>query len=285
MKVVLFCGGVGTRLREYSETVPKPMVPIGYRPVIWHVMKYYAHYGHKDFILCLGYKADVIKNYFRHYDECVSNDFVLSGGGKNLELLNSDIDDWRITFVDTGLTSNIGMRLKAVENHVQNEEVFLANYTDGLSDVDLEAVVEKFLQTQSVACFVSVQPKASFHLITANEDDIVKSIGPITKSGARMNGGFFVLRREIFQYIREGDELIEEPFRRLIAEGQLLSYTHDGFWACLDTFKEMQQLEDLYSRGNAPWTVWKGHGSDESTTRETVWRLRGDGTREMAAGV
>jgi glucose-1-phosphate cytidylyltransferase len=285
MKVVLFCGGLGTRLREYSETVPKPMVPIGYRPVIWHVMKYYAHYGHKDFILCLGYKADVIKNYFRHYDECVSNDFVLSGGGKNLELLNSDIDDWRITFVDTGLTSNIGMRLKAVENHVQNEEVFLANYTDGLSDVDLEAVVEKFLQTQSVACFVSVQPKASFHLITANEDDIVKSIGPITKSGARMNGGFFVLRREIFQYIREGDELIEEPFRRLIAEGQLLSYTHDGFWACLDTFKEMQQLEDLYSRGNAPWTVWKGHGSDESTTRETVWRLRGDGTREMAAGV
>ena len=285
MKVVLFCGGLGTRLREYSETVPKPMVPIGYRPVIWHVMKYYAHYGHKDFILCLGYKADVIKNYFRHYDECVSNDFVLSGGGKNLELLNSDIDDWRITFVDTGLTSNIGMRLKAVENHVQNEEVFLANYTDGLSDVNLEAVVEKFLQTQSLACFVSVQPKASFHMITANEDDIVKSIEPITKSGARMNGGFFVLRREIFQYIREGDELIEEPFRRLIAEGQLLSYTHDGFWACLDTFKEMQQLEDLYSRGNAPWTVWKGHGSDESTTRETVWRLRGDGTREMAAGV
>ena len=285
MKVVLFCGGLGTRMHEYSETVPKPMVPIGYRPVIWHVMKYYAHYGHKDFILCLGYKADVIKNYFRHYDECVSNDFVLSGGGKNLELLNSDIDDWRITFVDTGLTSNIGMRLKAVEKHVQNEEVFLANYTDGLSDVNLAAVVEKFLQTQGLACFVSFQPKASFHMITANEDDIVKSIGPITKSGARMNGGFFVLRREIFQYMREGDELVEEPFRRLIAEGQLLSYTHDGFWACMDTFKEMQQLEDLYSRGNAPWMVWKGDGSDESNTRETVLRLRGDGTREMAAGV
>jgi glucose-1-phosphate cytidylyltransferase len=273
MKVVLFCGGLGTRMREYSETVPKPMVPVGYRPIIWHVMKYYAHYGHKDFILCLGYKADVIKNYFRHYDECVSNDFVLSGGGKNLELLNSDIDDWRITFVDTGLTSNIGMRLKAVEKHVQNEEVFLANYTDGLSDVNLEAVVEKFLQTQSLACFVSVQPKASFHMITANEDGIVKSIEPVTKSGARMNGGFFVLRREIFQYMREGDELVEAPFHRLIAEGQLLSYTHDGFWACMDTFKEMQQLEDLYSRGNAPWMVWNGHGSDESTTRETVLRL------------
>ena len=124
MKVVLFCGGMGMRMREYSEAVPKPMVPIGYRPILWHVMKYYAHYGHKDFILCLGYKADVIKNYFRNYDECVSNDFVLSGGGKNLELLNSDIDDWRITFVDTGLTANIGQRLKAVEKHLQDEEVF-----------------------------------------------------------------------------------------------------------------------------------------------------------------
>ena len=125
------------RMREYSEALPKPMVPIGYRPILWHVMKYYAHYGHKDFILCLGYKADVIKKYFLEYDECVSNDFVLSKGGKNLELLNSDIHDWNITFVDTGLTSNIGQRLKAVQEHLQGEEIFLANYTDGLSDVPL----------------------------------------------------------------------------------------------------------------------------------------------------
>src|SRR5277367_2285264 len=144
MKVVLFCGGLGMRMREYSEAVPKPMVPIGYRPILWHVMKYYAYYGHQDFVLCLGYKADVIKNYFRNYDECVSNDFVLSGGGKKVELLNSDIDDWRITFVDTGLKSNIGERLKAVEKHLQDEEIFLANYTDGLSDVDLDVLVERF---------------------------------------------------------------------------------------------------------------------------------------------
>src|SRR6516164_1419519 len=152
MKVVLFCGGLGMRMREYSETIPKPMVPIGYRPILWHVMKYYAHYGHKDFVLCLGYKADVIKNYFRHYDECVSNDFVLSRGGKSLELLNSDIDDWSITFVDTGLTSNIGPRLKRVENHLQDEEVFLANYSDGLSDVDLSELVKTFLRTNKIAC-------------------------------------------------------------------------------------------------------------------------------------
>src|SRR4051812_32379317 len=137
MKVVLFCGGLGMRMREFSEAVPKPMVPIGYRPILWHVMKYYAHHGHKDFILCLGYKADVIKNYFLEYNECLSNDFVLSKGAKNIELLGRDIDDWNITFVDTGLTSNVGMRLRAVQKHLKGEEMFLANYTDGLSDVPL----------------------------------------------------------------------------------------------------------------------------------------------------
>jgi glucose-1-phosphate cytidylyltransferase len=259
MKVVLFCGGLGTRMREYSETIPKPMVPIGYRPIIWHVMKYYAHYGHKDFILCLGYKADVIKNYFRHYDECVSNDFVLSGGGKKVELLTSDIDDWRITFVDTGLSANIGMRLKAVQKHLQDEEVFLANYTDGLSDVDLDKLTEKFLASGRLGCFVSVKPRATFHMISVDREGIVKSIQHVTKSGARINGGFFVFRREVFHYIKEGEELVEQPFRRLISEQQLISHPHNGFWACMDTFKELQELEDLYRRGNAPWTIWNKH--------------------------
>jgi glucose-1-phosphate cytidylyltransferase len=259
MKVVLFCGGLGLRMREYSEAVPKPMVPIGYRPILWHVMKYYAHYGHKDFILCLGYKADVIKNYFRNYDECASNDFILSAGGKSIELLSSDIDDWRITFVDTGLNANIGERLKAVEKHLQNEEIFLANYTDGLSDVDLNALADTFLRSKRLACFVSVKPRASFHMITVDGDGIVKSIEHITKSGARINGGFFLFRREIFEYIGAGEELVEQPFRRLISEGQLLSYEHNRFWACMDTFKDRQELEDLYGRGDAPWTVWNGH--------------------------
>ncbi len=258
MKVVLFCGGMGLRMREYSEAVPKPMVPIGYRPILWHVMKYYAHYGHQDFILCLGYKADVIKNYFRNYDECVSNDFVLSKGGKDLQLLSSDIDDWRIAFVDTGLKSNIGQRLKAVEKHLENEEVFLANYSDGLSDVNLDLLVERFMQSKRVACFVSVKPRASFHMITVDEEGIVKSIEHVTKSGARINGGFFLFRHEIFQYIKAGEELVEEPFRRLISEGQLYCYEHNSFWACMDTFKDRQELEDLYGLGNAPWVVWNG---------------------------
>ena len=244
------------RMREYSETLPKPMVPIGYRPILWHIMKYYAHYGHKDFILCLGYKADVIKKYFLEYDECVSNDFVLSRGGKTLELLSSDIHDWQITFADTGLTSNIGQRLKAVQKHLEGEEIFLANYTDGLSDVPLPAVIRSFSNSGNVACFVSVKPRASFHLIETEPNGVVKRIEHIGKSSARINGGFMVLRREIFRYMREGDELVEEPFRRLIEEGKLMTYAHDGYWACMDTFKEKQDLEDAFSRGEAPWAVW-----------------------------
>ena len=243
-------------MREYSEAVPKPMVSIGYRPILWHVMKYYAHYGHNDFILCLGYKADIIKKYFLEYNECVSNDFVLSRGGKNLELLSSDIYEWNITFVDTGLTSNIGQRLKAVQRYLQGEEMFLANYTDGLSDVSLPAVIESFKQSGKVACFVSVKPRASFHLIDMDTKGVVKSIEHIGKSGARMNGGFMVLRPEVFNYIRDGEELVEEPFRRLISEGKLMAYPHEGYWACMDTFKEKQDLEDMFGRGNAPWAVW-----------------------------
>jgi len=186
MKVVLFCGGFGMRMREFSEAIPKPMVPIGYRPILWHVMKYYAHYGHKDFILCLGYKADAIKNYFLQYDECLSNDFVLSKGGKDLELLSRDIDDWKITFVDTGLTSNIGQRLKAVQKHLRGEEMFLANYTDGLSNVQISSVIRSFESTRNAACFVSVKPRASFHLINSDAVGSVKSIEHVAKSGARI---------------------------------------------------------------------------------------------------
>src|SRR6187200_987391 len=156
MKVVLFCGGFGMRLREFSESIPKPMVNIGYRPILWHVMKYYAHYGHKDFILCLGHGADFIKNYFLNYNECISNDFVLSGGGKKLQLFNSDIDDWNITFADTGVSSNIGQRLRAVEKYLDGEEMFFANYSDGLTDLPLDLQLNYFKREGRVASFACV---------------------------------------------------------------------------------------------------------------------------------
>ncbi len=257
MKVVLFCGGLGMRMREYSEAVPKPMVPIGYRPILWHVMKYYAHYGHKDFILCLGYKANVIKQYFLNYDECYSNDFVYSQGGKKLELLARDIEDWNITFVDTGLHANIGQRLKAARKFLEHEKMFLANYTDGLSDLRLSEMVQDFKKQDKIAGFVGVKPNASFHLIEMDGDGLVKDIHHIAESNQRINGGFFVFRHEIFDYMRDGEELVHEPFKRLIAARQLIGYPHDGFWACMDTVKEVQQLEELYAQGRAPWEVWK----------------------------
>ncbi len=259
MKVVLFCGGLGMRMRGHSEAVPKPMVEIGYRPILWHVMKYYAHYGYKEYVLCLGYKADIIKKYFLQYDECITNDFVLTNGGRNLRLLSRDIEDWQITFVDTGLNSNIGQRLKAVEKHVQDDAIFLANYSDGLSDICLPRVIEKFISSGKIACFASVNPRASFHMIQSDAGGIVKSIEHIRGSGVRINGGFFIFRREIFNYINDGEELVEGPFRRLIAEKQLVAYPHDGFWACMDTFKEWQELQEMFAGGKAPWALW-GNG-------------------------
>ncbi len=256
MKVVLFCGGLGMRIREAGENVPKPMVTIGYRPILWHVMKYYAHFGHKDFILCLGYRGDVIKNYFLNYSECVSNDFVLSEGGKKLELMASDIHDWKITFVETGATSNIGQRLKAVEKLVRDEPLFLANYSDGLTDLSLPAHLDHFHRQEAVASFVSVRPNLSYHLVSVADGGRVTAIEDIRTAPIRINGGFFVLRPEIFEHIGKGEELVCEPFQRLVRARRLAAYEYNGFWMSMDTFKDRQQLEEIYSTGRAPWQVW-----------------------------
>jgi glucose-1-phosphate cytidylyltransferase len=257
MKVVLFCGGLGTRLRDYSETIPKPMVPIGSQPILWHLMKYYAHFGHKDFILCLGYRAEVIKNFFLKYDECLSNDFVLSDGGTTVSLLNRDISDWRITCVDTGTRANIAGRLMAVRDHLEGEEYFLANYADGLTDLPLTRYVDDFVGLDKVATFVSVKPTTYFHIVTPGEGGVVKRVQELPESGIRMNGGFFVFRSDIFSYIREGEELVNEPFERLIREGNLVAHPHDGFWMSMDTFKDKQKLDDLHAANRAPWQVWR----------------------------
>ena len=257
MKVVLFCGGLGMRLREYSEQVPKPMVPVGYRPILWHLMKYYAHFGHKDFILCLGHRSDVVKDYFLNYDECLSNDFVLSKGGGEVDLLNRDIQDWRITFVDTGMDTNIAGRLLAVREHLEGEEFFLANYADGLCDMPLNEYIDDVVRCGRIASFVSVKPTTCFHIAEMQEDGTVDKVVDLSASGIQMNGGFFVFRREIFHYIKEGEELIDEPFARLIADRQLQTRRYEGFWMSMDSLKDKQQLDDLYFQGQAPWEVWK----------------------------
>lgn len=256
MKVVLFCGGLGLRIRDAEDT-PKPMVRIGYRPILWHVMRYYAYFGHTDFILCLGYRGDVIKNYFLSYNECISNDFVLSGGGKKLELLNSDIHDWRITFVDTGLHSNIGQRLKAVEKHLQDEEEFLANYSDGLTDLPLPMQLEDFHRQDKIASFLCVRPNLSYHIVSlpSGDSNLVSGIHPIDNGSVRINGGFFIFKRSIFNYLGDKEELVCEPFQRLVREKQLIGYPYDGFWQSMDTFKDRQCLEHL-DQTTAPWKVW-----------------------------
>ena len=256
MKVVLFCGGLGMRMREYSDSIPKPMVNIGYRPILWHIMKYYAHYGHKDFILCLGHRADFIKSYFLNYNECVSNDFVLSRGGKDLQLYSSDIDDWRVTFVDTGMNANIGQRLKAVEKYLEGEDVFLANYSDGLTDLPINDQIEQLEKDRKVASFLCVKPNLSSHFVTLDSNGIVRAIKDVNQSDIRINGGYFVFRKEIFQFMREGEELLHEPFQRLVQQRQLIAYKYDGFWAAMDTFKDKQMLDDIYDHGQAPWQVW-----------------------------
>lgn len=256
MRVVLFCGGRGMRLRDYSETIPKPMVPIGPRPLLWCVMKYYAHYGHRDFILCLGHRAEAIKEYFLSYNECRSNNFVLSEGGRRVELLQRDIEDWRITFVDTGLDSTIGERLAAVQPFIEKDEIFLANYSDGLTDFALPTMIDDFRRRPLVASFLSVRPNSTFHFVSRREDGIVTAIDDVLSANSWINGGYFVLRREIFDYLHPGEELVEAPFRRLIEAGKLATYAYEGFWRCVDTFKDLQALETLYTKGEAPWEVW-----------------------------
>ncbi len=267
MKVVLFCGGAGMRLRGYVDDVPKPMVQIGTRPILWHLMKYYAHFGHKDFILCLGHQANVIKDYFLHYDESLSNDFVWSQGGKKIDFVNRDIDDWRITFVETGVNSNIGERLKAVEPYLRGEEMFLANYADGLTDLDLPSMIEEFRGSGAVGALLLVQPTASFDIVGLTPDGKVKQVSALSAADIWINGGFFVFRNEIFRYMQPGDELVRKPFERLIQEGSLVAHKCTGFWQCMDTFKDKQCLEEL-NKGQAPWKVWNHRAP--SSVRESV---------------
>ncbi|MGD9842286.1 MAG: sugar phosphate nucleotidyltransferase [Steroidobacteraceae bacterium] len=261
MKVVLFCGGLGTRLREHSDTVPKSLVNIGARPIVWHLMRYYAHYGHKDFILCLGYRGDMIREYFLNYNEALSNNFTLSEGGKKIELHSRDLDDWRITFVDTGLHSNIGQRLLRVREFVKDEEIFLANYSDGLSDIPVNQQIDAFRQRKdAVASFASVQVSQSFHAVSAEQDGTVTHVGPITDQEVLINGGFFVIKPSVYDYIREGEELVDQPFARLIAEKKLNAFRWKGFWQCMDTFKDKINFDRLEARDNCPWMVWRNNG-------------------------
>ena len=256
MKVVIFCGGQGMRMREASESIPKPMIPIGNRPILWHIMKYYAHFGFSDFVLCLGYKAEAIKHFFLTYSEAMANDFVLSDGGAKVHLLKTDIHNWNITFVDTGLHANIGQRLRAVREHIGDDEYFLASYGDTLTDADLPAMITRAKEAGVTASFLAARPNYSFHVVDMDDDGLANGVHDVTRSDVWINGGFFVLRKEVLDHIGPGEDLVNEPFARLMQDRQVLAQRHDGFWAPMDTLKDKQSLESLHENGTAPWQLW-----------------------------
>lgn len=254
MQVVLFCGGLGTRIREYSEAVPKPMIPVGHRPILWHLMKSYSQHGHNDFLLCLGFKGDVIKNFFLRQRPEDSNDCIVSEGGRKIELIGQPEEAWRVTLIDTGMWRSVGERLWAVRHHI-HDEIFLANYSDGLSDVDLGPMIQHFRASRKVACFLAVHPPLLYHLAQFDERGAVRSLKTANTSDLWINGGFFVFRREIFDYMRDGEDLVVEPFERLIREGKLMAYRHEGFWQSMDNMKDRQIFEDLILSGRTPWLL------------------------------
>jgi glucose-1-phosphate cytidylyltransferase len=254
MKVVLFCGGYGMRMRDGSSDLPKPMHPVGPRPLIWHVMRYYAHFGHKDFVLCLGYGAHHIKDFFLNYDETASNDFVLRGG--DVDLLGSDIQDWTITFVHTGLDSPIGERLRRVRGHVEGEEMFLANYADVLTDAPLDRMIDRFRRSDAVGGLLAVPPQSAFHCVNIGEGDDIASITMLQEMPLWENGGYLMFRPEVFEHIEEGCDLIGDVCAPLAKQGQMMAYRHRGFWQPADTVKERTALEAAYQGGTRPWMLW-----------------------------
>jgi glucose-1-phosphate cytidylyltransferase len=257
MKVVLFCGGLGMRMRADNHSLPKPMMQIGSRPVLWHVMRYYAHFGHNEFVLCLGYGAEAVKQYFLDYRETASNDFVITKGGQHVEMLGTDISEWTITFIDTGMDTAIGERLRRVRPYLEGDEVFLANYGDVLTDAPMNDLIEQFEATDAVAQFLAVKPQDSFHVVDMDSEGRVTSLVPVAEMSMCINGGYFVLRQGIFDYLEEGDDLVMDGCVKAAREGRTRAVRYPGFWAPMDTLKERTALEHQYKHGISPWALWR----------------------------
>jgi glucose-1-phosphate cytidylyltransferase len=253
VKVVIFCGGLGVRMGEATQRIPKPMITVGGRPILWHIMKWYASWGFDDFILCLGYKAEIIKQYFLDYNEALSNNFVLSNGGHDVHLLGRDISGWRITFVDTGAKSTVAERLLTIAPYLGDEPYFLATYGDGLTDAPLPDMIDRLRSAGKTALFLSVRPLLSLHVVDVGDDGVVTSIEDMQQASVWINGGFFVFRRDLLDHVNPGEELVVEPFQRLIEQGELLAYRYEGFWEPMDTIKDKQRLDALAESGRAPW--------------------------------
>jgi glucose-1-phosphate cytidylyltransferase len=244
------------RMREGASDAPKPMTMIGNRPLLWHVMRYYAHFGHTEFILCLGFGASAVKDYFLHYDETLSNDFTMLGGARNVQLFSTDITDWTITFIDTGQQTTIGERLLRVRKYVENEPMFLANYADTLTDASLPEMVARFVDSEAAVSMLAVPPVSTHHVVEVGAGGLVTGVRGVRELMQWENGGYFVMRPEIFDALREGEDMVPHAFDRLVPDGKLLATPYTGFWRAVDTFKDRAELEEWYRRGDCPWMLW-----------------------------
>ena len=256
MKVVILCGGLGTRLREETEYRPKPMVPIGDRPILWHIMKYYAHFGHREFILCLGYKGSVIKDFFRNYHWNTSSVTLQLGSPSDVRFHHSHPEnDWTVTLLETGRDTQTGGRIKRAIDHV-TDDTFLMTYGDGLTDVDINSTIELHKSAGGTATLTAVQPTARFGELLI-QDGRVSRFHEKPTNGGFINGGYFVLNRRVADYLT-GDACVfeREPLEALAREQQLNAYSHIGYWQCMDTYREYVELNGLWDEGNPPWKKW-----------------------------
>lgn len=253
MKVIILAGGKGTRISEYTNLIPKPMVEIGEHPILWHIMNWYAKFGYNDFIIALGYKASVIKEYFLNY-YALNNDFNVDLKSGTITYLNQNAKDWKVTLVDTGAETMTGGRVKRLQKYI-GKETFMLTYGDGVSNIDINKLVDFHKQSRTIATLSAVFPTARFGELVLNENSIVDSFKekPQLETG-RINGGFFVLEPEIFNYLKDDATIFErEPMEKLVEENQLTAFKHDGFWQSMDTIRERQILEEYWKTNNAPW--------------------------------
>lgn len=256
MKVVILAGGFGTRIRDVADDIPKPMIPIGPYPILWHIMKRYAKFGHKDFIICLGYKGQVIKDFFLNY-EAYTRDLTIKFGDEGSVIYHNDTDesDWKVSLLDTGIRSMTGSRISRIRNFLQNED-FMLTYGDGVGDVDIESLIEFHKSHGKILSVTGVRPPGRFGEMVGEDNGQVTGFNEKPQvSAGRISGGFFVASPRIFNYLEDDEDLVFEqgPIRQLVADRQLMMFKHDGFWQPMDTSRDHQLLNSMYEKGNAPW--------------------------------
>ena len=260
MKVVILCGGYGTRIRDVADNIPKPMIPVGRFPILWHIMKYYACYGHKDFVLCLGYKSQAIKDFFLNYEAHIK-DFTIDLGGKASVQFHTEHaeSDWRVTLAETGLNALTGARIRRAQKYLGDDDSFMLTYGDGVGDVDLDRLLAFHNSHGKALTVTGVRPPGRFGELLSDANGKVTEFNEKPQAtGGRISGGFFVCRKNLFDYLDDREDLMfeKEPMARLVKDGQLMVFEHDGFWQPMDTHREYQLLNDLYDSGKAPWVKW-----------------------------